>query len=224
MSSRRPAAASAALVALDCLCYSLRDGRLTLLIRSEQERGVRAELPWVPLPSGRALTVAVRRLFVESLGASPAWSETVAPIGDGAAHPSGAELSILVLALMPAGAEAPPGTRWCPVTALPALGARQASAAAIGIPALRDRMDRSPVAFRLLPEAFTLSELQQVYELLLGRRLHKASFRRALQGAGLVEAMEEWRSEGRGRPAQLYRYSPKRRRSGRRPVRFDLLG
>jgi hypothetical protein len=89
---------------------------------------------------------------------------------------------------------------------------------------LRERMDRAPVAFRLLGATFTLSELQAVYELLLGRRLHKASFRRALQAAFLVEPTDEWQSEGRGRPAQLFRYAPHRRRGGRGGVRFELLG
>jgi 8-oxo-dGTP diphosphatase len=63
-----------------------------------------------------------------------------------------------------------------------------------------------------------------VYELLLGRRLHKASFRRSLTAAFLVEPTDEWRSEGRGRPAQLYRYAPRKRRGGRGGVRFELLG
>ena len=88
---------------------------------------------------------------------------------------------------------------------------------------IRSQIDQSPVAFRLLPTTFTLSELQSIYERLLGRRLHKASFRRALQAAYLVEPTEEWRSEGRGRPAQLFRYAPKKRRATRRGVRFDLL-
>ena len=88
---------------------------------------------------------------------------------------------------------------------------------------IRVRLDQAPIAFRLLPPTFTLSELQQTYELLLGRRLHKASFRRALQAAWLVEPTDEWRSEGRGRPAQLFRYAPRRRRNQRRGVRFDLL-
>jgi hypothetical protein len=89
---------------------------------------------------------------------------------------------------------------------------------------LRTRMDHAPIAFRLLPRLFTLSELQSMYELLLGRRLHKASFRRSLLAASLVEATDEWRAKGRGRPAQFFRYSPRRRRSGPRAVRFDLLG
>ena len=64
------------------------------------------------------------------------------------------------------------------------------------------------------------------YEILLGRRLHKASFRRALQAAYLVEPTDEWRSEGRGRPAQLFTFAPRKRRASqgsRRAVRFDLL-
>ncbi len=84
-------------------------------------------------------------------------------------------------------------------------------------------MDHSPVAFRLLPSTFTLTELQQIYEMLLGNRLHKASFRRALQSASLVEPTDEWRSEGRGRPAQLYRFSPRKRPRSRRGVRFDFV-
>jgi 8-oxo-dGTP diphosphatase len=89
---------------------------------------------------------------------------------------------------------------------------------------LRDRLDTAPVAFRFLAPTFTLSELQEIYELLIGRRLHKASFRRALQAAYLVQPTDEWRSEGRGRPAQLFRYAPRRRRGARRSVRFELLG
>jgi 8-oxo-dGTP diphosphatase len=89
--------------------------------------------------------------------------------------------------------------------------------------AIESSLDQAPIAFRLLPATFTLSELQHMYELLLGKRLHKASFRRALQAAWLVEPMDEWRSEGRGRPAQLFRYLPKKKRRLHRGVRFDFL-
>ena len=88
---------------------------------------------------------------------------------------------------------------------------------------MRAQVDQQPIAFRLVPPTFTLSELQSVYELLLGRRLHKASFRRSLHASALVEATDEWRGEGRGRPAQLFRYAPPRRRRPRRGIRFDLL-
>jgi len=41
-----------------------------------------------------------------------------------------------------------------------------------------------------------------------------------LQAAWLVEPTDEWRSEGRGRPAQLYRYSPRKRRPAQRGIRL----
>jgi 8-oxo-dGTP diphosphatase len=113
--------------------------------------------------------------------------------------------------------------RWFDASAVPGLAPRQRAMADAALEEVRRRMDHSPVAFRLLPAVFTLSELQRMYEMLLGRRLHKASFRRALQASFLVEPTDEWRGEGRGRPAQLFRYAPRRRRAGRRAVRFDLL-
>jgi 8-oxo-dGTP diphosphatase len=106
---------------------------------------------------------------------------------------------------------------------LPLMAPRQRGIVESAVGMLRRRIDQSPLAFRLLPPSFTLSELQSIYELLLGRPLHKASFRRALQAAFLVEPTDEWRSEGRGRPAQLYRYAPRRKRGNRRGVRFDLI-
>src|SRR5581483_10783642 len=113
---------------------------------------------------------------------------------------------------------------WVALGELPQLPGRQRETVETALGAMRARVDQQPIAFRLLPPAFTLSELQAVYELLLGRRLHKASFRRSLHASALVEPTEEWRSEGRGRPAQLFRYAPPRRRRQRRGIRFDLLG
>jgi 8-oxo-dGTP diphosphatase len=112
---------------------------------------------------------------------------------------------------------------WFPIRDLPQLPPRQRAMVDGAVLMLRARMDQSPVAFRLLPASFTLGELQHMYELLLGKRLHKASFRRALQAAWLVEPTDEWRSEGRGRPAQLFRYAPRKRRPAQRGIRFDLL-
>jgi 8-oxo-dGTP diphosphatase len=88
---------------------------------------------------------------------------------------------------------------------------------------VRNRMDQEPIAFRMLPPRFSLAELQGVYEILLGRRLHKASFRRALNAAQLVAPTGEWLANRRGRPAQLHRFAPRRRGTRLRPVRFDLL-
>jgi 8-oxo-dGTP diphosphatase len=182
-------------------------------------------LPWRSPTEGEALNGTANQIATSVTGTSPAWIEQVGAFGDDTVHPSQADISVAFVALVPLGMPAPESGSfaWFKLDALPPLSERHQLMVQHGVSVVRDRMDLSPVAFRLLPANFTLSELQQMYELLLGKRLHKASFRRALQAAWLVEPTDEWRSEGRGRPAQLYRYAPKRRRKGRRGVRFDLL-
>ena len=71
---------------------------------------------------------------------------------------------------------------------------------------LRGKVKYRPVAFELMPEAFTLSALQQTVEAIIGYRLHKQNFRRALDRAGFVEGTGKMESQTGGRPAELYRY------------------
>jgi hypothetical protein len=85
-----------------------------------------------------------------------------------------------------------------------AIDHRRVLATAIG--RLRGKIKYRPVAFELMPPAFTLSELQRVVEALAGVRLHKQNFRRLVEGQGLVEETGETRSETGGRPARLMRY------------------
>jgi 8-oxo-dGTP diphosphatase len=150
--------------------------------------------------------------------------EQVGAFGDGKRHPGDVDVSVAYVALVPHETASPrAGYTWFPLGDLPPLSPRQRAMVEGATKTIQGRLDQAPIAFRLLPPTFTLSELQQMYELLLGKPLHKASFRRALQGASLVEPTDEIRSEGRGRPAQLFRYAPKKRRRPHRGIRFDFL-
>lgn len=207
---------------VDLICCSAAGGRLVVLA-SVAARGRRAELPWLALDPDAPLDTAALRLARATAGRAPSWTVQLGAFGGGQRHPADAALSVAYVAVFPIGTPAPDGMSWQSIGALDVLGPRQRAMLEAAVVGLRDRMDIAPVAFRMLPPTFTLSELQEMYELLLGRRLHKASFRRALQSSYLVEPTDEWRSEGRGRPAQLFRYAPRRRRGIRRSVRFELL-
>ena len=223
MSRRAPAAQSSILTAaVTAVCCAVVDGALAILVREGSRASMRAALPHAPL-GAETPAQAAGRLVRDATGRAPAWITQSTTLTDGA-HPTGAALLVSYVAVVPLGTPARDGHAWRAVSDLPPMAARELAAVEAAVATLRDRMDLVPVAFRLLPERFTLSELQQVYELLLGRRLHKASFRRALAGASLVEGLDDWRSEGRGRPAQLHRFAPRRRRGVKRPVRFELLG
>lgn len=72
---------------------------------------------------------------------------------------------------------------------------------------IRGKLDYSPIGFQLLPERFTLAELQRVHETVLSRPLNKDSFRRRMLASGQLEATGELQQGVDHRPAELYRFS-----------------
>lgn len=95
--------------------------------------------------------------------------------------------------------------RWFALNDLPALVTGHAEAIAYGHARLRAKTAYAPIAVQLLPETFTLGELQAVYEVVLGERLDTRNFRRDVLGAGIVEEAGTVRRPGPGRPARVYR-------------------
>ncbi|NQY14565.1 MAG: NAD regulator [Henriciella sp.] len=77
---------------------------------------------------------------------------------------------------------------------------------ATAISRLRSKIRYRPVVFELMPERFTLTDLQNTVEAILGQVLHKQNFRRALERTGFVEGTGEMESGTGGRPAELYRF------------------
>jgi 8-oxo-dGTP diphosphatase len=212
-------------LAVDVVVLSPRAESLAVLLARTPPGGrERWSLPWDAPLAGEAFEDAASRITEATLGSTPALLEQVGAFADARRHPGDADVSIGVVALTPPTELSPlASAEWFSLAALPPLSPRHRAIVDRAITVVRQRVDQSPLAFRLLPPTFTLSDLQGIYELLLGRRLHKASFRRALQASYLVEPTDEWRSEGRGRPAQLFRYAPRKRRGARRGVRFDLF-
>jgi 8-oxo-dGTP diphosphatase len=96
---------------------------------------------------------------------------------------------------------------WHRLDRLPELAHDHAEIVAYALRRLRYKLEYSAVGFELLPDEFTLSELQQTYETILGEKLDKRNFRRRILEAGIIEATPHRRA-GDGRPAQLYRYRP----------------
>jgi hypothetical protein len=81
---------------------------------------------------------------------------------------------------------------------------RRILATAIG--RVRAKIKYRPVIFELMPDDFTLFELQRTVEAILGPHLHKQNFRRLVESAGLVEPTGEVKMRTGGRPAKLYRF------------------
>jgi 8-oxo-dGTP diphosphatase len=94
---------------------------------------------------------------------------------------------------------------WWSVYDLPRLAFDHLQIVRYALTRLRYKLEYSAVGFELLPQEFTLTELQTAYEIVLGEALDKRNFRRKILRAGIIETSEGYRS-GDGRPARLYRY------------------
>ena len=100
--------------------------------------------------------------------------------------------------------------RWFPVTDIPPLAFDHAEIFAAALTRLRGKLTYQPVGFELLPPKFTLTQLQRLYESVLGTEIDKRNFRKKVLSYGLLLPLDETHREGAHRPAQLFRFDPVR--------------
>lgn len=191
-------------VLVDVAVFTVRDRRLEVLLA--RGAGGMWLLPAGGVRDAEGLDAAAARTVDEVAGIRDIAMEQLFTFDR---PPDG--VSVAYLALIDAGRHPlSPGpdaveVRWFAHDDLPALADGQDGVLAYGLSRLRAKTAYAPVAVNLLPELFTLGEMQAVYEVLLGRDLDSRNFRRDVLGAGVVEESGEVRAEGRGRPARLYR-------------------
>ena len=129
-------------------------------------------------------------------------------------HPWEWQLATAYLGLVPLGVDpaVPPDTSWRPVDDLPRMAFDHGSIVLGGRERLRAKLSYTNVGFALAPEAFTLSELREVYVAALGHPVSTTNLKRVLLRRRLLEATGERRSPGPsgGRPAELFRFRSRR--------------
>ncbi|HEY8430853.1 MAG TPA: NUDIX domain-containing protein [Sandaracinaceae bacterium] len=205
-------------VTVDVILFTIEDRRAKVLL-------IRRDLPpfegkWA-LPGGfvrmdESLDEAARRELREEAGVSVRFLEQLYTFGDVDRDPARRAITVTYFALIDATKISPRAgsdarsVAWFPVDRLPPLAFDHARIVRYALERLRYKAEYAPVAFQLLPREFTLAELQEVYEVILGKPLDKRNFRRKVLGLGILEETGKERREGRGRPAALYRFDPAR--------------
>jgi 8-oxo-dGTP diphosphatase len=100
-------------------------------------------------------------------------------------------------------------TAWFPVYTLPTMAFDHENILTYTMQRLRGKLEYTTIGYQLLPQEFTLSELQEVYEAIMNRQLDKRNFRKKVLSTGILEVTANTRNVGRHRPAALYRFSPR---------------
>jgi 8-oxo-dGTP diphosphatase len=219
-------------VTIDLVLLGLREGRpaALLLQRDHQPFAGRWALPGGFVRIDEALDDAAERILGEKAGISAAHLEQLYSFGAVKRDPRMRIITVAYLALLEEGAFAAapkatptlipaiidvpwPGETGGPVETLAPSGEAlplafdHSDILAMAILRLRGKLDYSDVGFALLPERFTLRQLQDVHEAILGVPLNKPAFRRRMLDKGWITATGD-REEGTSfRPAELYRFN-----------------
>lgn len=200
-------------VTTDVVLFTIREDSVQLLLI---ERGNEPFKGSWALPGGfveidEDLEAGAARELAEETGVENLYFEQLATFGRPGRDPRERVISVAYLALAPetklavrAGDDAA-AAEWFPVKALPTLAFDHAEIIEIAHQRLVAKLDYSTIAFHLLPETFTLGELQRVYETLVDAEIDKRNFRKWAQALEVIEETGELRRRGSHRPARVYR-------------------
>lgn len=219
---------------VDLVLMSIVEGAPTALLRQRDEHPFKGQwaLPGGFVGIGESLDGAATRLLETDAKLANAYIEQLYTFGTPDRDPRTRVITVAYFALLPAKHFATAlkasagltlaelmvswqGEKGGPVTAcsgdgdaLP-LAFDHAEILGLAVKRLRGKLDYSPIAFSLLPERFTLRQLQDVHEAILGVRLNKPAFRRRMLDKGWIEGTGERETGASFRPAELYCFKPR---------------
>ena len=205
-----------AVLATDVVCFRIIDGNLSVLLGKVTTApafiGKWALIGGLILPNETADRSAERHLS-DKAGLSDVFKEQLYTFSDINRDPRGRVVSVSYMALMPENAQSESKshveTKWVQTNSLPGLAYDHNKIVDYAINRLRAKIGYTNIAQYLLPDRFTLSELQSVYEIVTGKELDKRNFRKKILASGMVRNIKLKKKEGVMRPAALYTFSSK---------------
>lgn len=206
-----------AAVTVDCVVFGLDDEDLKVLL-------IRRDLPpfedkWA-LPGGfvrleETLDEAARRELQEETSLERVFLEQLYTFGGIDRDPRERVITVAYYALVRLSdhrVQAATDARdavWFAMDDLPPLAFDHDQILETAHQRLQGKVRYQPIGFELLPPKFTLTQLQKLYEIVLGRVLDKRNFRKKIQGMGILEELDEVEKDVAHRAARLYRFDKK---------------
>jgi 8-oxo-dGTP diphosphatase len=193
--------------------FTLRDEQLKLLLvrrRNPPFQGYWA-LPGGVVGENEDIEANAMRKLEEGTGVSGVYLEQLFTFGAPDRDPRERVISVAYYALVPSKRlrlrtdEDSEGVAWFALNELPELAFDHAQMVDTAHQRLAAKLDYSTIAFQFMPERFTLSDLQEVFQIILNRDLDKRNFRKRMCALDQIRPTSEVRKNGSHRPARLYR-------------------
>ena len=199
---------------VDCVIFGLDESaklKILLIQRGHDPYEGQWALPGGFVDMDEPLEEAALRELKEETGVENVFIEQLYTFGSPHRDPRGRVVTVVYYALInlaeyriAADSDAR-DVRWFPVDDLPTLAFDHAAILEVAIKRLRSKMQYQPVGFELLPDSFTLTHLQQLYETILGKNLNKRNFRTKFLKMDILKEVSILRGVAH-RPAQLYAF------------------
>lgn len=218
-------------VTVDGVVFGYDDTDLKLLLiqrRVDPFKG-RWALPGGFVRPDEDLAEAARRELADETGITQLYLEQLFSFGAPRRDPRERVISVAHYALVKLAdhrlraASDAADVAWFPVAELPKLAFDHEKIVEVALRRLKAKVRYEPIGFELLPEKFTLRELQRLYETVLGTPVDKRNFRKKILGTGLLDPLDEYQQDVAHRAAQFYRFNRARyAQLKKRGVNFEL--
>lgn len=204
-----------AIVATDVVIFSVIEQRLHVLLIKMKREGFKGlwAAPGGLMGVTESPEETVSRVLEEKTGLKDVFAEQLATFGAVDRDPLGRVVSIAYLALIHADHDTLRTTdeydavEWHPVDDLPKLAYDHVEVIDVARSRLKARLSYTNIVRNILPEYFTLTEMQLAYEIILDDPIDKRNFRKKILSLGIVQKTKKMRTGERSRPAALYTFT-----------------
>ena len=203
-------------VSVDCIVFGFDHDKLKLLIGHRQMDPGRGEWSLYGgfVGEDESLVEAANRVLYTLTGLEDIYMKQVGAFGAIDRDPGERVITVAYCALINVNdyderLRKEHGVEWVSIDELPPLYSDHNEMVHKAITLLRRRINTEPLSFNLLPELFTLTQLQHVYEAILGEQIDKRNFRKRVKGIDFIEKTEHIDKLTSKRGAVLYRFNKK---------------
>lgn len=201
-------------VTVDLVIFTVNEDSLKAMLVKRAERPFQGDwsIPGGFLKKNESLDKAAQRVLLEKTGVRNVYMEQLYTFGDPKRDPRARVITVAYFALIPWESLKQPesakvaGITWANVDRLPRLAFDHKQILNYAVERLRAKVSYSNIVYGLLPAQFRLSELQNIYEIIIDDKLDKRNFRKSMLATGLLLETGKKERIGAHRPAMLYKF------------------
>jgi len=218
---------------VDCVIFGLdlddESLKVMLIERDVEPFEGQWAIPGGFVRSDETLVAAATRELAEETGITDVFLEQLYTFGDPGRDPRGWVVSVAYYALVAPEKHHIHATtdarsaKWFQIDALPRLAFDHSKILKTALERLRGKLSYAPVGFELLPQKFSIKQLQKLYEIVLGQPLDNRNFRKKIFAMDVLKELDEMQKGVAHRAARLYRFDERKyNQLVKRGLNFEL--